>query len=347
MKNWNFGIIGTGMIADFHAKSIQGIKNATLAGVCGSDPIKAGKFAEKYKAKAFTNYQEMLRSGDIDIVTIATPSGNHMEPAIEAARCGKHVLCEKPLEISLERMDKMIEAHEKAGTFLGGIFNYRFNDPVAILKNAIDQNRFGDISYASVHVPWWRSDEYYRNNWRGTWKLDGGGALMNQSVHMIDLLQYLMGPIDSLSGFIATRGHDIEVEDTATAIVKFRNKALGGIYGSTASFPGQFRRIEITGTHGTVIMVENTFTVWQFADQTEADTKILSSFKEITGGGGVSDPSAISYLPHQKNISAFIESIDSGTPFEIDGNEARKAVEVVLAIYKSAKEGKQVHFKRD
>lgn len=335
------------MIADFHAKSIQGIKNATLAGVCGSDPIKAGKFAEKYKAKAFTNYQEMLRSGDIDIVTIATPSGNHMEPAIEAARCGKHVLCEKPLEISLERMDKMIEAHEKAGTFLGGIFNYRFNDPVAILKNAIDQNRFGDISYASVHVPWWRSDEYYRNNWRGTWKLDGGGALMNQSVHMIDLLQYLMGPIDSLSGFIATRGHDIEVEDTATAIVKFRNKALGGIYGSTASFPGQFRRIEITGTHGTVIMVENTFTVWQFADQTEADMKILSSFKEITGGGGVSDPSAISYLPHQKNISAFIESIDSGTPFEIDGNEARKAVEVVLAIYKSAKEGKQVHFKRD
>lgn len=335
------------MIADIHAKAIQNIDNATLVGVCSSDPLKAEKFAEKYKLKAFVNYEEMLHSGDIDIVTVATPSGCHMEPAIEAARCGKHVICEKPLEISLERIEKMIEAHKNAGTSLGGIFNYRFNDPVAILKNAIDQGRFGNISYASVHVPWWRSDEYYRNSWRGTWKLDGGGALMNQSVHMIDLLQYLMGPIDSLQAYIATRGHDIEVEDTAAAIVKFRNKALGGIYGSTASFPGQFRRIEITGTQGTAIMVENAFTVWQFADQTEEDLKILNSFREIEGGGGVSDPAAISYQSHQKNIAAFIASVEAGRPFEISGDEARKAVEIVLAIYESAKEGKQIHFKDD
>jgi len=289
----------------------------------------------------------MLHSEDIDIVTVATPSGHHMEPAIEAARCGKHVICEKPLEITLERIEKMIEAHKKAGTSLGGIFNYRFNDAVALLKHAIDQGRFGNISYASVHVPWWRSDEYYKSSWRGTWKLDGGGALMNQSIHMIDLLQYLMGPIDSLHAYIATRGHDIEVEDTATAIVKFRNHALGGIYGSTASFPGQFRRIEITGTKGTAIMVENAFTVWQFADQTEEDMKILKSFKEIEGGGGVSDPAAITYQSHQKNIEAFISSVDAGRPFEISGDEARKAVEIILAIYESAKEGKQIHLKHD
>ena len=347
MKNWNFGIIGTGMIADIHAKAIQNIDNATLVGVCSSDPLKARKFAEKYKLEAFANYEEMLQSEDIDIVTVATPSGHHMEPAIQAARCGKHVICEKPLDISLERIEKMIEAHKEAGTSLGGIFNYRFNDAVAILKNAIDQGRFGNISYASVHVPWWRSDEYYSSSWRGTWKLDGGGALMNQSIHMIDLLQYLMGPIDSLHAYIATRGHDIEVEDTATAIVKFRNKALGGIYGSTASFPGQFRRIEITGTQGTAIMVENAFTVWQFADQTEEDMKILKSFKEIEGGGGVSDPAAISYQSHQKNIEAFIASVEAGRPFEISGDEARKAVEIILAIYESAKEGKQIHFKHD
>jgi len=344
MRIWNFGIIGTGLIADIHAQAIQSLGNANLAGVCSSDLANANTFAKKYNCKAFANYAEMLESSEIDIVTIATPSGNHMEPALEAAKRGKHVLCEKPMEISLERIDKMIAAHKNAGTYLGGIFNYRYNDSVTILKKAIVEGRFGNISYASVHVPWWRSDQYYKSKWRGTWALDGGGALMNQSIHMIDLLQYLAGPIDSLSAYIATRGHDIEVEDTATAIVKFKNKFLGGIYGSTASFPGQFRRIEITGTRGTAILVENAFTVWQFADQTDEDSQILNRFKEIQGGGGVSDPSAISYQSHQKNISAFIKSIESGTPFEIDGNEARKAVEIVLAIYASARERKEYSF---
>lgn len=344
MRIWNFGIIGTGLIADIHAQAIQSLGNANLAGVCSSDPANANTFAKKYNCKAFANYAEMLESSEIDIVTIATPSGNHMEPALEAAKLGKHVLCEKPMEISLERIDKMIAAHKNAGTYLGGIFNYRYNDSVTILKKAIVEGQFGNISYASVHVPWWRSDEYYKSKWRGTWALDGGGALMNQSIHMIDLLQYLAGPIDSLSAYIATRGHDIEVEDTATAIVKFKNKFLGGIYGSTASFPGQFRRIEITGTRGTAILVENAFTVWQFVDQTDEDSQILNRFKEIHGGGGVSDPSAISYESHQKNILAFIKSIESGTPFEIDGNEARKAVEIVLAIYVSAREGKEYSF---
>lgn len=344
MKNWNFGIIGTGMIAGFHAKAIQNLDNARLAGVCSSDPAKARSFAEKHNCKAFANYSEMLRSSEIDIVTIATPSGHHMEPAIEAAAQGKHVICEKPMEITLERIDAMIQAHEKAGTYLGAIFNYRYNDSVAILKNAIEKGRFGTISYASVHVPWWRTDDYYKSNWRGTWKLDGGGALMNQSIHMIDLLQYLVGPLDSLSAYIATIGHEIEVEDTATAIVKFKNKALGGIYGSTASFPGQFRRIEITGTRGTAIQVDNAIRVWQFADETEEDRQILKSFNEIEGGGGASDPSSISYQSHQKNIAAFLESVEAGRPFEIDGTEARKAVEIVLAIYDSAKEGKQYVF---
>jgi len=332
------------MIADIHAQAILNLVNAHLAGVCSSDPDMAASFAEKYNCKAFSNYSEMLRSDEIDMVTIATPSGHHMEPAVEAALQGKHVLCEKPMEISLERIDAMIDAHEKAGTYLGGIFNYRFNDSVALLKNAIENGRFGDISYASVHVPWWRTDDYYKSKWRGTWKLDGGGAMMNQSIHMVDLLQYLVGPIHSLNAYISTIGHAIEVEDTATAIVKFENHALGGIYGSTASFPGQFRRIEITGTRGTAIQVDNSFKVWQFADETEEDRQILKNFNEIKGGGGASDPSSISYESHQKNIAAFLESIEAGRPFEIDGAEARKAVEIVLAIYTSAREGKQYSF---
>ncbi len=343
MKTWNFGIIGAGMIAGFHAKSIAHLENARLVGCCAKNIGNAKKLAVEYNCTAFTDYKELIRSDEIDIILIATPSGFHMEPALEAARYGKHVLCEKPMEITLERVDKMIEAHEKSGTYLGGVFNYRYNDALAPLKKAIDTNRFGNITYASVHVPWWRPDKYYENNWRGTRELDGGGALMNQSIHMVDLIQYLMGPVESLQAFTATLGHQIEVEDTAVSILKFKNNALGYIYGTTASYPGQFRRLEITGTKGTIIQVEDSFKVWDFIDNTEEDKKILKQFGEIKGGGGVSDPAAIPFENHALNIKAFIDAIESGQKFAIDGKEARKAVEIVLAIYRSAEEKRIIY----
>jgi UDP-N-acetyl-2-amino-2-deoxyglucuronate dehydrogenase len=345
MKIWNFGIIGAGLIADFHAKAIQNLKNARLNGICGTNNGKVRNLAEKYGCRPFSDPDEMLRSDDIDIVTIATPSGAHMEPAIRAAEFGKHVICEKPLEISLDRIDKMIKAHSDAGTRLGGIFNYRYNDTLPFLKKAIDNGRFGTITYASVQVPWWRNESYYENSWHGTLMLDGGGALMNQAIHMIDILQYLMGPVGSIQAYVATLAHKIEVEDTAVAILQFRNKALGVIYGTTASFPGQFRRLEISGTKGTVIQVENSFKVLQFADQTENDNEIFNTFSRIDGGGGVSDPAAIPFEPHARNIAAFISSVEKGTPFEVDGAEARKAVEIILGIYTSAREMRPFSFR--
>jgi len=345
MKVWNFGIIGAGLIADFHAKAVQSLPNARLTGITGTNIIKARKLAEKYNCRAYENITEMLKRADIDIVTIATPSGAHMDPAIEPPRAGKHVLCEKPLEITLERIDRMIEVHEKAGTKLGGIFNYRYNEPVRLLKSAVDNGRFGTVTFAAIYVPWWRSDDYYKDSWHGTLKLDGGGALMNQAIHMIDLLQYMIGPVESLSGFTATLGHKIEVEDTGAAVLRFKNNALGMIYGSTASFPGQFRRIEITGTRGTVIQEENSFKLLQFADQTEEDKEILRRFSQIHGGGGVSDPGAIPFEPHARNIAAFIESVEGGEEFEINGQEARKAVEIIQAIYTSTRDSRIVMFK--
>ena len=344
MKIWKFGIVGAGLIADFHAKAIQNLENASLIGICGSNPDKTRRLAEKYNCKTFENTEELMCADDIEIVVIATPSGAHLEPTIAAAQHRKHVICEKPLEISLERIDTMIEAHHLAGTKLGGIFNYRYHETVKYLKSAIDSGRFGTITYASVHVPWWRSDDYYKDSWHGTLKLDGGGALMNQAIHMIDLLQHLMGPVDSLQAYTATLGHSIEAEDTGAAVLRFKNNALGVIYGSTASFPGQFRRIEITGTKGTVIQVENSFKVWQFADQTEADNEIFNRFNQVEGGGGVSDPGAIPFEPHAKNISAFIDALEFGKAFEINGQEARKAVEIVLAIYTSALEQRTYFF---
>ncbi|MEJ2647128.1 MAG: Gfo/Idh/MocA family oxidoreductase [Sedimentisphaerales bacterium] len=336
MKTWNFGIIGAGLIADFHAKAINDIPNTRLVGCCDKIREKAQKLADNYGIRVFDNYQEMLKSDDIDIVTIATPSGFHAEPVIEAAQAGKHVLCEKPLDITLERIDSMIEAHEKAGTYLGGIFPYRFNDYVTVLREAINTGRFGTITYAGVYVPWWRTDGYYKDSWHGTWNLDGGGALMNQSIHMIDMLCDLMPHVDSVKALAGTLGHKIETEDTAAAVLRFEGGALGIVYGTTASFPGQFRRFEITGTKGTVINVENTITVWQFADEKPQDKEILAKFGKIEGGGGVSDPAAITHENHTRNFKAFLDALETNTKFMIDGREARKAVELILAIYKSA-----------
>ena len=338
MKTWNLGIVGAGLIADFHCRAIRDIPNAKFIACCDTNLSRAEALAGKYGGRAYASYEEMLKSDDIDIVTIATPSGLHMEPTVAAAQAGKHVICEKPIEITLDRIDAMVNAHAKAGTRLGGIFPYRFNDMMVPLREAVRSGRLGTITCASVYVPWWRTDAYYEGSWRGTWKLDGGGALMNQSIHMIDMLCDLMPPIESVQAYTATLGHTMQTEDTAVAVLRYTTGALGVVYGTTASFPGQFRRFEITGTKGTAINVENSITVWQFADERPEDEQVRQKFTAIKGGGGVADPAAITHENHTRNFKAFLEALQTGRDFWISGPEARKAVEVILAIYRSAKE---------
>lgn len=333
MNQWNIGIVGAGLIADFHARAIAELPNAQVAGFCDGGSGRAKGLADKYQSVAFDNYQDLIRSPQVNVVAVATPSGFHLQPTVLAAACGKHVICEKPLEVTLERIDRMIEAHTTAGTYLGGIFPYRYNPCFEVLKQAISQERFGKITYAGIQVPWWRDPEYYQDSWHGTWELDGGGALMNQSIHMIDYLLALMGPVSEVIGFKEHLGHTIEAEDTAVAALKFENQALGTIYGSTASFPGQFRSLQITGTKGTVIQEEDSFKVWEFQETSDHDEEIRKQFGGIQGGGGVSDPAAIPYENHTRNIAAFLQAIEQDQPFAIDGREARKAVELILRIY--------------
>jgi len=354
MKTWNFGIVGAGLIGNFHARAIADIPNAKLVACCDKISAKAKELAEKQSCQAFESYEDMFNKAEIDIVTIATPSGSHAEPAIAAAQAGKHVICEKPLEVTLERIDAMIDAHKKAETVLGGVFQNRFTEAQVVLREAINSGRFGVVSYAGVYVPWWRTDEYYKDSWHGTWKLDGGGALMNQSIHMVDMLCDLMPPVESVQAYAATLGHpQIEAEDTAVAVLRFANPpnrprtsgALGIIYGTTASYPGQFKRFEITGTKGTVVYLEDSFTVWQFADEKPEDEQIRKQFGQVKGLGGVADPAAISHDLHTRNFKTFIDALESGKDFSLTGAEARKAVELILAIYKSAKEQKLVRLK--
>lgn len=340
---WNFGIVGAGLIADFHARAICDLPNARLIGFCDHAPEKTGQLAAEYGAKAYGSMEAMLADPGIDIVTIATPSGAHAGPAIAAARAGKHVLCEKPMEITLERIDEMVEAHHRAGTTLGGIFQNRFNPAMVPLRQAVAEGRFGRITYAAVFVPWWRSDEYYAGSWRGTLAMDGGGALMNQSIHMIDMLLDIAGPVRRVSAFTATLAHTIEAEDTAVAVLEFANGALGQIYGTTASWPGRFKQFEMTGTRGTVVYVEDCFTEWRFADERSEDTEIRSRFgKSQSAGGGVADPAAIGHQNHARNFAAFLEALEEDRPFEIDALQTRKSVELILVIYQSAKEGKTI-----
>jgi UDP-N-acetyl-2-amino-2-deoxyglucuronate dehydrogenase len=342
-KTWNFGIVGAGLIADFHARAIGELPNARLAGFFDSAAGKARQLADKHRTRAYESLETMLADSGIDIVTIATPSGAHAEPVIAAARAGKHVLCEKPMEITLERIDEMIAAHWEAGTTLGGIFQNRFNPAMVPLRQAVAEGRFGRITYAAVFVPWWRNDEYYAGSWRGTLAMDGGGALMNQSIHMIDMLLDIAGPVRRVSAFTATLAHKIEAEDTAAAVLEFANGALGQIYGTTASWPGRFKQFEMTGTRGTVVYVEDTFTEWRFADERAEDAEVRSRFGKVqSGGGGVADPAAIGHQNHARNFAAFLEALEADRPFEIDATPAREAVELILAIYQSARKGKTV-----
>ena len=344
MKMWNFGIVGAGLIADFHARALGDVADAKLVGFYDLAGDKAAELAEKYSVEAFGSLEDMLADERIDAVTIATPSGAHKEAAVAAAKAGKHVLCEKPLDVTLERVDAMIDAHEKSGTVLGGIFQNRFNECMVPLREAIEGGRFGTITYVGVYVPWYRADEYYDGSWHGTWKLDGGGALMNQSIHVIDMLCDLLGKPESVQAYMEHRGHpQIEAEDTATAVMRFASGTLGVVYGTTSEYPGRFKRFEIAGTKGTVVYLEDSFETWEFAEETSEDEQIRERFGKVQGGGGVSDPAAISHGNHALNIEAFIDAIEGKGGMCVSGQEAKKAVEVILAIYKSAMEGRLVN----
>lgn len=337
-----FGIIGCGMIAGFHSKAIGDIEGAEVVACFDTFPASADRFAAENNCKAYHDLDEMLADDAVDIVTICTPSGAHLDPAIAAARAGKHIIVEKPLEITLDRCDAIISECEKAGVVVSAIFPSRFHESSRLMKEAIDAGRFGKLTIGDAYVKWFRTQEYYDSGkWRGTWALDGGGALMNQAIHSVDLLTWLMGPVKEISARTTTLAHErIEVEDVALATLEFENGALGVIEATTAAFPGSLKRIEISGTEGTAILEEEDLKMWEFADPSDDDQRIQ---KEMAGrnqtGGGAADPSAIGHHGHTMQFADVLRAIDAGEKPAIDGYEGRRSVEIILAIYKAAETG--------
>ena len=340
-----FAIVGTGMISRFHARAIEDVRGAKLVACCDMAAERAKQFADEVSCTPYSDMKEMLADPTVDVVTIATPSGAHMEPAVQAAKAGKHVIVEKPLEITLKRCDKIIDACEKAGVKLGTIFPSRFHDSSVQMRKAIDQGRFGRLTLGDAYVKWFRTQEYYDSGaWRGTWKLDGGGALMNQAVHTVDLLSWLMGPVEEIQAQMATLAHErIEVEDVATATLKFKNGALGVIEATTAAYPGYLKRIELHGSEGTAVLEEEDLKTWDFAKKKPADAAIFKAMQQSKStGGGAADPAAIGHHGHTLQFKDFVKAIQTdGTP-AVDGHEGRKPVEIILAIYKAAQTGKLV-----
>ncbi len=339
-----FGIIGTGMIGGFHAKAISAMSGGELGGVADKVMERSEAFAEKYGTKAYESVEAMVADPQIDVVTIGTPSGAHYDPAMLAIHAGKHVIIEKPLEITTERIDAMMAAAAEKKVTLAAVLNRRFHPGMDAFKAAADAGRFGRLTSASAYVKWYRDQAYYDSaGWRGTWALDGGGALMNQSIHTIDALLYLAGPVKTVQANTACLAHtDIEVEDIAVAILEFENGARGVIEGSTCTWSkaGHPARVQLAGTEGSVFLADEAFEIWDFMKEDEKDAEIRAQFmKGADAGLGANDPSAINFYQHQRNFEEVVQAIQAGRVPSTSAVEARKSVALIEAVYRSAKNG--------
>lgn len=338
-------IVGCGMIANFHAKAIADASGLHLIGVTARRSEAAKQFADQYRCVCFDSLAAALSDDRVAVVSICTPSGVHLDPAVAAAQAGKHVVVEKPLEVTTERCDQIIEACKAAGVRLAVTFQSRFHRSSTLLKSAIDAGRFGTVTMGDAYVKWFRSQEYYDSGaWRGTWKLDGGGALMNQAIHSVDLLLWLMGDVAELSAFTSTLTHErIEVEDTAVATLRFKSGALGVIEATTTAFPGSLKRIEISGSGGSAVLEEEDLVQWEFLEPHDDDEKIrLEMAGQTETGGGASDPSAIGHHGHTALFEEVAAAIAQDRPSTLDGHQGRRSVEVIEAIYQSAKTGQAI-----
>jgi len=332
-----FGIIGCGVIAPFHAQSIQAAVGAEIVACCDVVEGKAKAFAGKHGIKhVYRDLDDMLKQDNLQAVCICTPSGLHAQNGVAAAQAGKHIMCEKPLDVTLPAIDALIAAADEYRVRLGGIFQRRTYPVSQAVRNAVRGGKLGKLVLGDCYQKLFRSHEYYASgDWRATWELDGGGALMNQGVHGIDLLLWIMGRVKRVSAYARHLVRNIPVEDTAVAILEYETGALGVIQGTTSVTPGEPTRWEFHGDEGTIILQEASITKWHCGEEKEPP----EIGKVDSGAGGVSDPTAIGAGGHMMLIQDLVNAIHEGREPMIPGREARRAVELILAIYESERTG--------
>ncbi|MCC6166434.1 MAG: Gfo/Idh/MocA family oxidoreductase [Caldilineaceae bacterium] len=332
-----FGLIGCGRVAPRHAQSLHQLHDAKLVAVADIKAPRAAHFAEEYRADPYTDYHALLARRDVDAVSICVPSGLHAQVAVDALHAGKHVLVEKPIAITLDDADRMIEVAEATGCTLGVVLQNRYNHPMRQVRDLIDEGKLGRLYLGNACVRWFRPQSYYEDEWHGTWAMDGG-ALMNQSIHHIDALQWFLGPVRSVYAYTDTLAHRMEAEDVGVAVLRFAGGALATIEGSTLTWPQNLEgSVAIFGERGSVKIggtALNRIVLWKVEGQLEQEAEILTS--------QVVDPPSVYGYSHREVLRDFVQAVQEGRPPGTPAPEARKSLALVAAIYESARCGREV-----
>lgn len=334
--NYKLGLVGCGTISGTHAKAIAETQEGTLVAAHSRTESKLEEFCDEYGLRGYTDYQQFLSEADIDTVVICTPSGTHLDYGKQAAQAGKNVIVEKPIEVRLERAQALVDSCEEQGVQLAVIYQNRFIEDVRNMKEVLASGKMGDPVMVDASVKWFRDQEYYDSGgWRGTLDLDGGGAVINQAIHTVDLMLWMCGEVESLQAYKGTLTHEgIEGEDNAVAALKFSSGAMGVFHASTSVVPAQDRRIEVHAQHGTALLKGDRLSI----------TGIDSDFNpennnDEKSGAGADDPMAgMSYRNHQKQYDQILTAFREGTEPVVSGRESLKSLAFVEALYKSSEQ---------
>lgn len=334
------GILGGGNISETHARAACELEGVRIVAVHGRNREKSERLARAYGGAAYEELDSFLAHTPMEVVLVGSPSGLHAEQGIAAARRGLHVLVEKPLDVTTERADALTEECERAGVKLGVFFQDRVAPDVRRLKEFVGSGGLGRPLLVSARVRWYRPPEYYAGSrWRGTWALDGGGALMNQGVHTLDLLLWILGGVKSVYAKAFTALHDIEVEDTVAATLEFESGAVGTLEAATCAYPGYPRRVELTGTEGTVVLEGSSLVA---ADLRTPRAGLVVTARESGGNAAASSPVVSDVSGHREILSDFLRAIEAGGVPVCDGREGRRSVELARAVYESSRTGRAV-----
>jgi len=337
-----FGVLGAGLVAPFHAKSLKDCRGGDIVAICDIDKERADKLAAEYQIKAYYSLEQMFDDPRIDVVNVATPNHLHHDAVIACARAGKHVITEKPPAMSLRETDEMIDACQQEGVKFACMVNCRVRKAIQAMKQAIDSGRFGRILHADTYMKWYRSVEYYQSAaWRSS-RRSGAGVTVQQAFHYIDLLQYLVGPARKVHARMTNLAHrEAQLEDTLLAFVDFANGAQSVVQASTALWPGTDLRIEINGADGTAMMCGETMTQWTFRDERPEDSEIRN-YGNAAQATAASGPADFGYGDHQTVIQDVIDAVTEDREVMIPVSSVRPTLEIVLAMYQSAAQGRPV-----
>jgi UDP-N-acetyl-2-amino-2-deoxyglucuronate dehydrogenase len=341
-RDRGFGIVGAGVISSIHARAVTSLPGARLVAVTDVEPDRAASLATAHDCVAEPDLDALLARDDVDVVCVCVPSGLHADVGIRAAAAGKHLVVEKPLDVSLAAADRLIEAARQAGVVLTVISQHRFDPGLLELRRLLEDGALGRLVLGEASTKWYRSQAYYDSSaWRGTWALDGG-SLMNQGIHYADLLLWSMGPVAEVTALFSTQTHQIEVEDSALAVLRFESGALGTVVTSTAVFPGFAQRLEISGTSGTVVIEDGEIIRCELS----ADGAKTGQHGRVTENGRVpsaaATPAGLDIASHAAQISDLLEAVDEGRAPSVTGEDGRAVLELVCAVYESARNTRTV-----